>query len=60
MADEMLSKAEVAAMLSVNVSYVDRMLRERRLPFYKIGRFVRFARSDVDAYIARSKVDHGG
>ena len=45
--DELLTVPELALGLKVEVRFVRRLVAERRIPFYKVGKFVRFYRSDV-------------
>lgn len=54
---ELLTVAEVAGLLKVSVPTVRRLQQQRRLPFIKVGRGVRFAKSDVAAYVERRRVE---
>jgi excisionase family DNA binding protein len=55
---ELLSRAEAAAYLSVKVSYVKRLVFERRLPQVKLGPQVsRIDRRDLDAFIAAGRIE---
>jgi len=47
----------LAQRLGVSERFVRRLVEERRIPFHKIGRFVRFDPSDVERWIARSRVE---
>jgi hypothetical protein len=38
---------------------VRRLVLERRIPFIKLGRHVRIATSDLDAFIAAGRVEAG-
>jgi hypothetical protein len=38
---------------------VRRLIFERRIPFIKVGRHVRIATSDLDAFIAAGRVETG-
>lgn len=50
---ELLEKQDVAAMLSVSVVTVDRLINEGKIPFYLLwGGFKRYKRADVMDYIA--------
>ena len=55
--DPLLSKAEAAAILGVKERWITHSVAERRLPYVKVGRLVRFRRSDLDAYIASNVVE---
>jgi excisionase family DNA binding protein len=64
--DELMTVNEVAAHLKTEVRFVRRLVAERRIPFHKVGKYVRFYRADVDAFVAAGRVDaisiewHGG
>jgi excisionase family DNA binding protein len=45
--DAMLTKPEVAKLLRVSTKTVERYMLDRRLPFIKLGRTVRFTREGV-------------
>ena len=47
---------EVAERLSVSPRFVRRLVEERRITFLKIGRHVRFDRSDVERWIESQRV----
>jgi excisionase family DNA binding protein len=48
---------EVAVRLGVTPRFVRRLVDERRIPFHKIGKFVRFDPADIDRYISRGRVE---
>ena len=48
---------QTAARLGVTPRFVRRLVNERRIPFHKIGKFVRFDPADVDRYIVRGRVE---
>ncbi len=50
--DELLTVKEVAAILRISASTVYRMAEQRCITFYRMPRYIRFRRSDVDAFIA--------
>lgn len=52
---QMLSKKEVANMLNVSISTVDRMMKRGDIPFHKFGVNVRFDRRDIEQYIEDTK-----
>jgi excisionase family DNA binding protein len=45
--DDLLIKREVAAKLKRSVRTIDAWMREGKLPYFKVGRTVRFRWSDV-------------
>jgi excisionase family DNA binding protein len=52
----LLSIEEVAERLGVSTRYVRHQIFQRRIPFVKIGRLVRFDEQDLEAYIDRGRV----
>jgi excisionase family DNA binding protein len=57
--ERLLSAQEVADRLGTSLRFVRRLIFERRIPFIKLGRHVRIAASDVDAFIAAGRVEAG-
>lgn len=57
---ELLTVAEAAELLGVSASGLRRLQQERRIPFFKVGRCVRFAKSDLAAYLAQRRVESVG
>jgi excisionase family DNA binding protein len=57
--DQLLSPQEVANRLGTSLRFVRRLVLERRIPFIKVGRHVRIATSDLDAFIAAGRVEVG-
>ncbi|GIE32259.1 hypothetical protein Ait01nite_053040 [Actinoplanes italicus] len=57
MDDELLTVAELALVLKVEVRFVRRLVAERRIQFTKVGKYVRFYRSDVQDFIASGRVE---
>jgi excisionase family DNA binding protein len=47
----------VAERLGVTPRFVRRLVNERRIPFHKIGRYVRFDPTDVDRFVESARVD---
>ena len=47
----------LALHLDVTERFIRRLVEERRIPFCKIGKFVRFHPDDVNAWIAANRVD---
>jgi excisionase family DNA binding protein len=52
-----LSIPEAAEFLNVTDRWVRRAVRERRIPYLKVGRHVRFLVEDLQAYLAQSRVE---
>lgn len=55
--DAMLDVNGAAQMLGVSTRFVRRLVDERRIPFHKIGKFVRISERDIEAFIATSRVE---
>ena len=57
---ELLTVAEAARLLGVSASGMRRLQQERRIPFFKVGRCVRFAKGDLAAYLAQRRIEPVG
>jgi excisionase family DNA binding protein len=57
--DQLLSPQEVADRLGTSLRFVRRLVLERRIPFIKVGRHVRIATSDLEAFIAAGRIKAG-
>lgn len=57
--DQLLSVEEAAERLGTSVRFVRRLVFERRLAYTKLGRHVRIAASDLDAFIAAGRIEAG-
>lgn len=53
----MLTVPEVAERLGTSQRFVRRLIAERRIPYTKLGKHVRLADGDVDAFIASGRVE---
>jgi excisionase family DNA binding protein len=58
--DTLLSVDQAAERLGTSERFVRRLVFERRIPFTKLGRHVRIAAPDLDAFIAAGRVEAGG
>lgn len=54
---KLLSKKELASYLGVSKSTIERLVRGRKIPFYRIGGSVRFSIDEVMAYIQKNRVE---
>jgi excisionase family DNA binding protein len=54
---ELLDPPALAARLSISERHVRRLVAERRIPFVKVGRFVRFDPGAVAAWLERGMVE---
>ena len=53
----LLDTDEVAVALRVTPRHVRRLVAERRIPFVKVGRFVRFDPGELDIWLDQQRVD---
>lgn len=53
---ELLTAPEAAAFLTISVSSMRSLQHARRVPFFKVGGSIRFAKTDLLAYLARQRV----
>jgi excisionase family DNA binding protein len=47
----------VAEVLGITPRHVRRLVAERRIPFFKVGRFVRFDPGELDVWLDLQRVD---
>jgi excisionase family DNA binding protein len=47
---------EVAEVLCVTPRHIQRLVAERRIPYVKIGRFVRFDRAELSVWLDQQRV----
>ncbi len=47
----LLDVSGAAACLGVNEAFVRRLVLERRVRYYKVGKFVRFRLADLDSFV---------
>jgi len=52
----LLRASEIAGMLGITERHVRRLVLERRIPFAKVGRFVRFDPRDIEQWVQAAKV----
>jgi excisionase family DNA binding protein len=57
--DTLLSVEQAAERLGTSVRFVRRLVFERRIAYVKLGRHVRIAARDLDAFIRTSRVEVG-
>lgn len=56
-AGHLLSVPQAAERLGTPVRFIRRLISERRIRFYKVGRYVRLDTHDLDAFIAAGRVE---
>jgi excisionase family DNA binding protein len=57
MTKKYLTAAEAAEYLNTSVRFVRRLVSERRIPFHHVGRHVRIATADLDAFVQAGRVE---
>ena len=57
MLDRLLTVEEAADRLGTSVRFVRRLILERRIAYTKLGRHVRIASRDLDAFIRAGRVE---
>lgn len=53
----MLGIPQLAERLGTTERFVRRLVCERRIPFHKVGKYVRFDQDDVDDWVARRRFE---
>lgn len=53
----MLTVDQAAQRLGTEVRFIRRLVAERRIPYYKVGKYVRFHPDDVAEFIRQGRVD---
>jgi excisionase family DNA binding protein len=57
--DRLLTVEQAAERLGTSVRFVRRLVFERRIAYVKLGRHVRIAAGDLDAFITAGRVEAG-
>jgi excisionase family DNA binding protein len=52
-----LTLPEAAAYLNVSERYMRRLVTERRIPYFKVGRLLRFLAEDLDAFFEAGRIE---
>lgn len=55
--DKLLTVPQAAERLNTTERFVRRLVEERRIAFTRLGRHVRIAESDLDAFISAGRVE---
>lgn len=55
--DRLLTVEEAAGRLGTPTRFVRRLVAERRIPFSKIGKYVRFRVEDIDSFIEAGRIE---
>jgi excisionase family DNA binding protein len=56
-AGRLLKPEEAAERLNVSLRFIRRLCHERRLPYTKVGKFVRFDAEELEAWITAQRVE---
>jgi excisionase family DNA binding protein len=56
MEKDLLTRAEVMAWLRISKRTLDKMMRNREIPFHKVGKAVRFKRQELDKWFETTRV----
>ncbi|MHB8439619.1 MAG: helix-turn-helix domain-containing protein [Acidimicrobiales bacterium] len=59
-ASRLIDMDEVARFLATTARHVRRLVQERRIPFIKVGKFIRFDEDEIHAWVDASRVPVGG
>lgn len=57
MSPRVIGVEDAAVYLSVPVRFIRRLVFERRIRYYKVGKYVRFAKEDLDAFLEGEVVE---
>ena len=57
--DQLLTAQEAADQLGTSLRFVRRLIFERRIPYTKLGRHVRIAARDLDAFVRAGRIEAG-
>jgi excisionase family DNA binding protein len=56
-AGRLLKPEEAAERLNVSLRFIRRLCHERRLPYTKVGKYVRFDADELEAWITAQRVE---
>ena len=56
MQNDLMTKAEVMAYLRISKQTLDKMMKAREIPFFKLKRKVLFRRSELDRWLESNRV----
>jgi excisionase family DNA binding protein len=58
--EDLISPKELSRLLKVSKPWPYIMVKRGLLPYYKMGKVIRFKVSDVEAYLERSRIERKG
>ena len=53
----LLDMSEVAETLGVSRRHVQRLVSEKRIPYFKVGRFIRFDPAELSVWLTEQRVE---
>lgn len=56
----LLDKEQTCERLNIGRWQLERLIRDREIPFFKVGRLIRFDPADIDAYLAGRRTEAAG
>jgi len=54
--EKLLTKKEVAEYFNMSISTIDRLMRDRIIPYIKIQKTIRFKKSEIDKFLESNVV----
>ena len=54
--ENLIDKKQLAEYLGVDVTWIDRQVAARGIPFIRVGKYRRFKRSDIERWLERPKM----
>ena len=54
---ELIDVEQAAERLRTTPRFVRRLVYERKVPFFRVGRYIRFDPADLDAWLSECRVD---
>lgn len=55
--EDLITPEELCKLLRVKMSWLYRQVRERNIPFTKLGKYLRFYRPDVERWLADHQIN---
>jgi excisionase family DNA binding protein len=52
-----LDETQAAVYLNTSQRFVRRLVQERRIPFHRVGKFIRIAPKDLDAFVQAGRIE---
>lgn len=55
--ENLITPKTLASLFGVSIASIYRLVDSRKIPFYKVGGCLRFAKDDIDAYLESHRVE---